>query len=283
MMRQIGFELFKISRRSRSYLGFAAFLAINVIMILAARHGGLSDRAAADAGGGALEITGSVLNAEFIAWTVIGSPLANGMLGFWLPLFAALMLGDMFAGESSEGTIRALLARPVTRGSVYWAKLIASLVYTAALVGFLVGSVYAIGAAFFGTGGLLTFGGVGNVVWYSHTEALVRLALACGLTTCIVFAVGMLALFLSVFVGNSLGAIGGALMFFFATTIMSVIPYFEHIKPYLLGAHIEVGQRAFIDPIPWRDIGSSLMYVGGYIVVLLAGSLLIFRRKDVLA
>lgn len=282
-MRQIGFELFKLSRRPRSYLGFAAFLVIGAMMVMAARHGGLSDPAAAGVGGGALETSGSILNAEFIAWTMIGSRMASGMLGFWLPLFAALVLGDIFAGEHTDGTIRALLARPVTRLSVFWAKFTASLVYTIALVGFMVASAYALGAILFGTGGLLTFGGMGKVVWYSHSEALVRIALSCGLTATVVLAVGMLALFLSVLVGNSLGAIGGAIMLFFATMIMSVIPYFEHVKPYLIGGQIDVGQRAFMDPIPWQDIGASMLCVGGYIVLLLLGSLLVFRRKDVLA
>lgn len=258
-------------------------MAINIMVVLAGKHGGLSDQAAAGVGGGALETSGSVLNAEFIAWTLIGSPMANGMLGFWLPLFAALILGDIFAGEHTEGTLRALLARPVTRYSVYWSKFAASLVYTVALVTFLVASAYALGAVFFGTGGLLTFGGIGRAVWYSQAEALTRLALSCGLTAAVVLAVGMLALFLSVWLGNSLGAIGGAIMFFFATMIMSAIPYFEQVKPYLIGAHIDIGQRAFADPVPWNDIGKSLLCVGGYVVILLVGSLLIFRRKDVLA
>jgi ABC-2 type transport system permease protein len=126
MVRQIRFELYKMAKRPRSYMGFAAFLAINAIMILAAKYGGLSDQVAAGAGGGALQMTGSVLNAEFMAWFVVGSPIAGGILIFWLPLFATLVIGDIFAGENSEGTIRALLARPVTRASVFWAKFVAS-------------------------------------------------------------------------------------------------------------------------------------------------------------
>jgi len=37
------------------------------------------------------------------------------------------------------------------------------------------------------------------------------------------------------------------------------------------------------DPIPWHDINHALLCLGAYIAVLLIGSLLIFKRKDVLA
>lgn len=283
MIRQISFELYKMSRRPRSYTGLAAFLVINGIMILAAKYGGLADQVAGQATSGALQTTGSVLNAEFMAWFVVGSPIAGGILIFWLPLFVTLVLGEVFAGENADGTIRALLARPVTRDSVFGAKFVASFIYAAALVGFLVGSAYALGAAFFGTGGLLTYGATGKLVWYSQGEGLARLALAYGLTLAVAVTIGIVALVTSIWVNSSLGAIGGTIMLLFATAIMSAIPYFKHLKPYLFGAHVDVGLQAFLDPIPWRDIGGSLLCLGGYIVVLLIGSLMLFRRKDVLA
>jgi ABC-2 type transport system permease protein len=284
MIRQIGFELYKMAKRPRSYTGFAAFLVFNVIILLAAKYGGLSSQAAGQAAGGGLQMTGSPMNAEFMAWFVVGSQeFAGGMVVFWMPLFVSLVLGEIFAGENAEGTIRALLARPVTRNSVFMAKFTASLIYVSALVVFLAASAYALGAAFFGTGGLLTYGMSGKLVWYSQGEALARLALACGLTCVVALTIGMVALFISVWLSNSLGAVAGAFMLLFATAIMSAIPYFEHIKPYLFGAHVGVGTKAFVDPIPWREIGASALCLGVYIVVLLVGSLMIFRRKDVLA
>lgn len=283
MMRQIGYEFFKLSRRGRSYIGYAAFLAINIMMMLAAKYGGLSNQISSQAAGGPLQMSGNILNAEFMAWFVIGSPIAGGILVFWLPLFTTLILGDIFAGENSEGTIRALLARPVTRGSVFWAKIVASVAYAAALVGFMVASAYALGAAFFGTGGLLTANLMGQVAWYGHTEALSRLLLAWGLTVVVATTIGVIAIFISIWVNNSLAAVGGAIMMLFATAIMSAIPWFRPLKPYLFGSHVDVGQKAFAEPIPWHDIGLSLLCLGAWMAVLLAASLLIFRRKDVLA
>jgi len=43
MIRQIGFELFKMSRRPRSYVGFGAFLVIVILMLIGANTAGTGD------------------------------------------------------------------------------------------------------------------------------------------------------------------------------------------------------------------------------------------------
>lgn len=286
MIRQIGFELFKMSRRPRSYVGFVAFLLINSLMLAAVSQGGGGASEAANAGGGALQVEGSPMNGTFMAWFMLGSPIAGMMLIMFLPMFSALSLGEIFAGEHGDGTLRALLTRPVSRGSVYWSKLAASFAYVAALVGFMVASAYALGFAFYGSGGLLTFSGDGpggSLTWYSQAEALTRIALSYGLTVLAVLTVGMVALFVSVWLSNSLGAIGGAMMLLFATLAMGETSYFAAVKPYLFGAQVGVGTRAFADPIPWHDIGLSALCLACWSAALLVGALVIFRRKDVLA
>lgn len=285
VIRQTGFELFKMSRRPRSYTGFAAFLVANVLALLGAKYGGLAGVMAAHASGGMLEMVGSPLDAEFMAWLVVGSPLSGPILIMWLPFFVSLVLGETFAGEHTEGTLRTLLTRPVSRGSVFAAKLASSAVYASALVAFLGLSAYAIGAAVFGTGGLLSTGTLMNPMlgWFARGEALARLALAYGLTLVVVFTVGMVAFFISIWLANPLGAIAGGIMLQFATFVMSEIGYFRPAKPYLFGAHMMVGQQAFLDPIPWKTICSALACLGVYIIVLLVASAVIFRRKDILS
>lgn len=285
MIRQIGFELYKMSRRPRSYTGFAAFLLVNVLVMLGAKYGDFGDMFARHSAGGALEMVGSPLNAEFMAWLVVGSPLSGPILIMWLPFFVSLVLGETFAGEHTEGTLRTLLTRPVSRGSVFASKFVSSLIYTTALVAFLGVSAYVIGAVMFGTGGLLSTGTFTRPMlgWYAQGEAIARLALAYGLTLVVVLTVGMIAFFISIWLSNPLGAIGGGVMLQFATFIMSEIAYFKPVKHYLFGAHMMVGQNAFLDPIPWREIGSAVACLGAYIVVLLAASAIIFKRKDILA
>ncbi len=285
VIRQTSFELYKMSRRPRSYTGFAAFLFVNICVLLGAKYGNFGELVANGNTAEGLQIVGSPLNAEFMAWLVVGSPISGPILVMWLPFFVSLVLGETFAGEHTEGTLRTLLTRPVSRGSVFVAKFVSSVIYTIALVLFLGASAYVIGTIFFGTGGLLATGTFDHpmIAWYTRGDGLARLALGYGLSLVVVLTVGMFAFFISIWLSNPLGAIGGGIMLQFATFIMSQIPYFEPIKPYLFGGYMMVGQTAFLDPIPWAEIRSGLLCLGAYIFVLLAASALIFRRKDILS
>lgn len=285
MIKQIGYELYKMSRRPRSYTGFAAFLAANLLVMLGAKYGGFAELFARHNAREPLQVVGSPLNAEFMAWLVVGSPLSPSILVMWLPFFVSLVLGETLAGEHTEGTLRTLLTRPVARGSVFAAKFVSGLVYTTALVAFLGLSAYAIGAMVFGTGGLLSTGTILHPMlgWYGHGEAIMRLALAYMLTFIAALTAGMFAFFISIWLSNPLGAIGGAVMLQFATFIMGEIGYFESIKPYLFGAQMVAAQKAFVDPMPWGEIGASVACLGAYIIVLLAASAVVFKRKDILA
>ncbi|MCL5105211.1 MAG: ABC transporter permease [Armatimonadetes bacterium] len=285
MARQIRFELFKIAKRPRSYLGFAAFALINFFTLLGVKYGGIGHMAASQASGRGFEVIGSPVNAELMAWTAIGSPMAIPILSMFLPFFIALVFGEIFAGESAEGTLRTLLTRPITRSSLLTAKFAASVIYAFALVGFVGVSAYIMGSIAFGRGGLMTVGKFDDpmIAYYPQGQALIRLALAYMLTGIGMTALGMIAFFISTWLNNSLGAIGGAVMLLFAMFIVGEIPYFHSIKDYLLSTNLLVGQNAFLDPIPWNEIRASVVYLGVYIAVLFSASMLTFRGKDILA
>lgn len=285
MLRQIGFELFKMSRRPRTYLGYSGFLLINVCVMLGLRYGHLEmigTHGAADTGFG---IVGSPANAEFMSWMVLASPLAGPILIMFMPFFVCLVFGEIFGGEVADGTLRTVLSRPIGRTSFFAAKFSAGLVYALSLALFLGISAYLIGLVFFGRGGLM----VGStfehpmLAWYSEGAGLARLGLGYLLMCAGAVTVGMIAFFISNWLHNSLGAIGGAIMLLFTALIVGEIPYFKPIKDYLFSTHLLMGQKAFMDPIPWREIAFSLKCLGVYVGSLFIVSLAIFRRKDVLA
>ena len=287
MIRLTIIELFKMSRRPRSYIGFAALLAINILFMLGMKYGGL-DRELAGAAGrvGGLGVIGSPANGEFLAWTVAASPAAISILTMFMPFFVCMIFGEIFAGENAEGTLRTVLARPITRSSLFTAKFAASAIYAACLVFFLGISAYVIGVAAFGRGGLLTvdvMNNTGMIAWFSEGEGFLRLGLCYALTFVGMTCVGTAAFFISVWLGNSMGAIGGAIGLLYVLFIVGEISWFKPIHEYLFSTHFFVGTKAFLDPIPWRDIGSSVICLGAYVVAFLVISALILKRKDILA
>lgn len=285
MLRQIGFEIFKMSRRPRTYLAYAAFLLINICVMLGLKYGHLENISTHQMNRSSFGVVGTPVNAEFMSWIVLGSPIASMILIMFMPFFVCLVFGEIFGGEVADGTLRAVLARPVSRGSFFTAKFFASLIYAITLPFFLGVSAYLIGLVSFGRGGLMATGTFEHpmLAWYSEGTGLWRLGLGCLLICTGAITVGMVAFFISSWLNNSLGAIGGAIMLLFAMAIVGEIPYFKPIKDYLFSTHLLMGQKAFIDPIPWHEIWVALRCLGAYCVSLFVISLVIFKRKDVLA
>ncbi|MCZ8523257.1 MULTISPECIES: ABC transporter permease subunit [Paenibacillus] len=56
--------------------------------------------------------------------------LLGGYTAVVLPLFLCLTAAEQFAGEGEAGTIRLSLVRPVSRGKIYGAKVLAAALYT---------------------------------------------------------------------------------------------------------------------------------------------------------
>lgn len=277
MLREIKLELFKMTRRLRSYLGFGWMLLISTLFA----YGMKSSPHPADMLGASIprdfEMVGSILNSEFLAYV-----LMRGSLVTFVPMFICLVTGDMVAGETADGTIRPLLVRPVRRSRLLTAKFIAAALYSVLLTVFLGISALTVGTFFFGHGDLLTV--ENGIAIFPMGEAIWRVLAAYAFSGLGMLAVGMLAFFLSTLVGNSLASLGGAMMTMYALIILSTIKYFEPVSQYFFTTHMDVWQKLYVAPqIPWHDVAVSAAYLLTYVVVFFALAMVVFTRKDVLA
>lgn len=282
MITQIRLEAFKLTHRWRSYLGVIALAGLAGLMVLGVKLGG--DQSFGATIPAELGAIGDFKNAGFVTWLLL-----NATIQFLLPLFACVVVGDMISGEASDGTLRALLSRPVSRWSVFAGKFVTSKLYVLALT-LSVGIIgYIIGAIFLGHGAFVVFAnniadGQGQGVYvYTEYEGIVRLLAAYIYASAAVLAVASIAFFLSTLVSNSIGAIGGAMMTLVVFQIIRIIPYFEPIQPYLFTSHLETGSGLFMTPIPWAEIGKSLGVLIAYIMVFFFAGFGLFRRKDMLS
>jgi ABC-2 type transport system permease protein len=74
------------------------------------------------------------------------------VLPIFLPVAVAVVAGDSVAGESSQGTLRYLLVRPVRRTTLLLAKLAAVVVFVVGSVLAVAGTSYVVGVSLFGAG-----------------------------------------------------------------------------------------------------------------------------------
>src|SRR5689334_11861112 len=186
-------ELFKIFKKPRTYIAFAAIAVIVILVELALYFDGESY----------LDFMMHSVNASFI----IEGKQMNGYLVFLIilqtllvhvPLLISLVAGDMVAGEANMGTLRMLVSKPVSRTSILFSKFFAVCIYTILLLSFLallglLGSVL-----LFGTSDLMVFK-ADKLVLLDRNDVLWRYAAAYGFAALSMITVASLAFLFSVF------------------------------------------------------------------------------------
>lgn len=263
-------EIVKVLFQRRTYVGWAGLLAIPFIMTIALR---LSTEQPAP-GHGPPFFSSIASNGLFVPLAALAA-----MSFFLLPLVSAMTGSFVIAGEAETGTLKTLLTRPVSRSGVLLAKWFVAVLYVGvglALVG--VGGALA-GRLVFGFQPLTTFSGgrlgIADALW------LIALAYAIGLAgmACIV----SLAVALSTVTDSSLTAAVGTLVIVLILQALGQFSYFDFLKPYLFTARFEDWFNLLRQPIPWRPIWEALLVYSGYVVVLVAVAVAVFRRKDILS
>jgi ABC-2 type transport system permease protein len=286
-------ELFKIFKRPRTYISFAAIAAIILIIQLGLKFDGQSYLELLLSG-----ISDSffvpyklILNGYLVAFIILNALLIH------VPLLVALVAGDLVAGEANMGTLRLLVTKPVSRTQLMLVKFTAAVLYTLLLLLWMAVLALWLSILFFGTNDMLvarnnTMEQIGQAdIWWRYVAAFGYAAVA--LST-----VAALAFLLSTLADNSIGPIVSTITIVIVLTILSElrIPMYDHtVKPYLFTSHMLAWKGFFyskadssgqaiagsIENLP--AICRSLAILLAYIVVFVTSAVLIFRKKDILS
>ncbi|MBO0846294.1 MAG: ABC transporter permease [Nocardioides sp.] len=198
-------------------------------------------------------------------------------LGLFLPLAVSVVAGDSIAGEANIGTLRYLLAVPVTRTRLLLVKLAAIVVgaflatFTVAVVGMVMG------VALFGGGSMTLLSGT----QVGFGSGLLRVVLAAAYLSCGLASLGAVGLFVSTMTEQPIGAMVATVILSTTSYILDSIPQVAWMHPYLLTHHWMDFGDLFRDPIAWNNIVAGLYLAAGYTVVFLAAAWARFSTKDV--
>jgi ABC-2 type transport system permease protein len=286
-------ELFKIFKRPRTYISFAAIAAIILIIQIGLKFDGESYLQLMMSGiSESFYIPfGLILNGYLVAFVILNTLLIH------VPLLVALVAGDMVAGEANMGTLRLLITKPVSRTELMLVKFAASVVYTLMLLVWMALLALVLSIVFFGTNDMLI--ARNNVMEeIRQSDVLWRYLAAFGYAAVALTTVAALAFFLSVLAENSIGPIVATISIVIVLTILSEmkIPmYDETVKPWLFTSHMLAWKGFFyskantdgmalkgsIENLPaiLRSMGILL----AYIFLFVSGAIVIFRRKDILS
>lgn len=291
MREMIRIELYKIFRKPRTYLAFAAVAAIVVLIQLGFYVDGetyvqFGMQALSDS----FDVQGKILNGYLIAYIILQTLLVH------VPLLIALVSGDMISGEANMGTLRLVLTKPVSREALITGKFLAAAVYTILLLIWMAFWSLFVSILIFGVDDLIILKS-DVVTLIVREDILWRYGAAFIFAMLAMITVSSLAFFLSIFAENSIGPIIACMSIIILLTILQTLqlPVFNAVKPYLFTSHM-LGWKGFfdvqMDAQHQQILGSienltavvkSAVYLFLHILFFWGMSVYVFKRKDVLS
>jgi ABC-2 type transport system permease protein len=297
MWQLLQIELFKISKRPRTYIAFAVITALCLIFQFAFKMDGTNylnlmlqnvdidfdlDK-------------GKAINGYFMCYIILNTLLVQ------VPILVALIAGDAISGEANMGTLRLLLTKPIGRVQIILAKFLASVIFTVVLLLWMAVCALLLSLAIFGADDMTIFRVKGDeslIMVIQKDDVLWRYFAAFGYATVALTVIAALALLLSVFAENSIGPIVASVCIVIVCTVVTNInvPIIDkNVKPWLFTSDL-VGWKGFFyiqvneEQMPikgslenWPAIRTGLLKLLLNIGVLLGAAVVAFKRKDVLS
>jgi ABC-2 type transport system permease protein len=291
MWTLIQIELFKIFRRPRTYIAFAAITGLIGIIQFGLKLDGDTyvDFMMRDITS-SITVEGKILNGYQVCYIILQILLIH------VPLLIALVAADMISGEANMGTLRIMLTKPISRTKFLLAKFVATMAYTLMLLIWLAILALFVNMLLFGTDDLFLLKSQ-YVVLLKKDDIFWRYLWAFGFAALAMTTVASLGFLFSLFAENSIGPIVATMSVIIFFTILSTlnIPVFNKIKPFLFTTHM-IGWKEFFDikvndaneaiigsiQNPQKIINSAIVLFV-HIVGCVTASIIIFKRKDVLS
>jgi ABC-2 type transport system permease protein len=272
-------EVFKIFKKQRTYIAFAAIAAIILLVQTAFYMDGknyMSFMMASVESSFIME--GNLLNGYFVFFIILQTLLVH------VPLLISLVAGDMLAGEANMGTLRLLVTKPVSRTNIILSKFWATCFYTVLLLTFMAILGLLGSTILFGTSDLLVFKS-DKLLLIDRSDILWRFLAAYGFAALSMITVASLAFLFSVFADNSIGPIIAAMSVVVVFTILTTmdIPFFNAMKPYLFTNHMLNWKGFFDRPVDVREVLKSALFLLGHIAFFVSLSVYVFQKKDILS
>ncbi len=272
-------ELRKLFGKKRTFIGFIVFiLAQNLILgLLRFSNASRGFRRVIEGNGYLFE--------EYLSALTFATNVAFSMAYLLLPLYLALVGGDMVAKEHEDGTLRMILSRPISRVRLLFIKWMVALFFGALLVLALAVIGYGSALLYFPNRSLFVMwpDSHGESIFglFSLREGLVRYAGAHGVLLLKAATVTSLAFMFSCFNAKPAAASILALSVLLVNAILSELPFLSDIRHWFLHHHLNVWQLVFADPVPWPRILQSAFFLAGFNVSAWIVGATVFQLRDI--
>lgn len=276
-VHQLGWELYRMFARPRTYIGFGIFLLFEVFFyLLWSREKSGMEKFINKLAGGA---------EEYISGLTFGFIILVATMFILGAIAVSLVSGDIVAKETEDGNLRLLLARPVSRIRLLTIKFISCQIYTFCL--FIFAGITALGF------GILSRGwGGGFLVWapelpkvslFDWNEGMFRYFAAIIAFSFFYLPVSGIAFFLSCLKMKPAAAaiipIGVVLIDWILFKIP--LPIMDDFRPWLISSRMNAWLYLFYENIPWAAFLESAAWLTGFGLTGFVLGCLFFSARDI--
>jgi ABC-2 type transport system permease protein len=223
-----------------------------------------------------LELTDYHGALSFASFTMVFS------VGLVAALYLALVSGDLIAKEIEDGTIRMVLARPISREKLFAIKAVTSVLHTLLLMLFIGLSSLLIGLLpGRGLGQYLAFAPLEKVfATYDQMEGVWRYLSAVLVMSLTYQAVSALALMFSCLRLKPATATILSLSVLYIDFAFNSLPFFAEYRQFSLSHHLSCWALTLRYFPPWREIIISLFILSGLTLSFWTIGLALFSGRD---
>lgn len=279
---QLRNELLKLFGKKRTYIGFGMCLLAESIIIVLFRY----TRGPTHEMIRRLDALGYSAS-QFITYLTMATTVLLPVAYVLMPLYVCLVGGDLVAKEAEDGTLRMILARPISRLRLIAVKWLAGAIFSAMLALVLGAYGVLLASFFFPSGGLLAFlppsaAGMNDLFsLFDGGEGWRRFALATLLLSVkAVTIMGLSWMFSCCNVKPAAATILG-LSIVLTFRVIQEIPYFRDWQEWFLTYHLDFWMRMFAQKIPTLEIAQSLCVLFGFNVTFFIIGAAIFQARDI--
>jgi ABC-2 type transport system permease protein len=253
LYHQLRNELWKLFGKKRTYIGFGAFLLTQNAILLAFHFTRWQQEVERLLAGNGYPAQ------DFISALTVAVCMLLPQVLLLMPLYAALVGGDLVAKEAEDGTLRMILSRPISRFRLLFVKWLAGIIFCAVLVVVLGAAALLFARMWFPWQNMfVSFPPLSLFSVLSSSEGL-RLYLFSQLFMIINASVVLgVAFMFSCFNMKPAAATILALSFLFLNIVMENIPFFERYHEYFLPYHFRIWLFVYMQPTPWPRVIESL-------------------------
>jgi ABC-2 type transport system permease protein len=268
-------ELWKLFGKKRTYIGFGAFLLAQNAMLIAFRFTHVRDDMARMLAGN------GYLAQDYVSALTVAVVMLIPQVMLLMPLYAALVGGDMVAKEAEDGTLRMILSRPISRLRLLSMKYLAGIVFAASLVLALGATALIFARIWFPWKGMFIFA-PGMVFNALPADEGLKLYICSHLVMAVNASVIVgLAFMFSCFNMKPAAATILALSYLFVNLVMEAIPFFDRFEQFFLPHHFRSWLLVYSHPTPWAQMAESLCILLAFNVTTFLIGAAAFQVRDI--